>query len=525
MSEPKRAIIRKMSEAHLRVDTDRATEMDIKDFFTYKAAGYRFHPKYKAGLWNGDISLYNSRTRVLPSGLKSHLYGLFEKLNIRVELMENPKFTEIDDENQITLDEVEQFMYDLDITLPNGAKPREYQIEAVYEAIKAKRISLKSPTSSGKSMILYAIIRWILDQNPHAKIMLMVPTVALVNQMLSDFREYSEKNGWDVDRHMHGLFSGQAKDLSKSILVTTWQSLSSIAKDPNRGAKVFAIYNAVLVDECHTAKAKEIQSILEYCTNASYRIGTTGTFDDTKVHELMIVGLLGPIYTVITTKELMESGQVSDLKIKAIVLKYPEWVRKAAKKTKNQKKMDYPTEFKFVSELEHRNQFIVNLCNRAEGASLILCIRKETQAKVIYEMLKETSTKPTYYVSGDVSPADKETIRKLANKSDCNIVATLQTMSTGVSIPNIRNVVFASPFKSSIKVLQSIGRGLRLFNGKTGMKLFDIIDDFSSGTGVNFSYDHGTKRLEIYRNEEFDVTVTEVPFNVPDPGDGRGILE
>jgi len=483
--------VEKINEAFLKVMGDFSTEQDLKTYFTYKAPGYRYHPKFKSGLWNGDVSLYNQRTKLLPTGLLNRLATFCKESGVELIDKPNDNFV-LNDRNDVTVEEVAEYIDLLDVSLPNNGKVREYQIDAIHKAISSKKITLISPTSSGKSVILYCIIRYILDQNPHAKIILMVPTVQLVNQMYSDFQEYSATNGFDVTKYTQKLFSGQSKELTKNILITTWQSLKNVVKDPVAGGKIMA----------------EIQALLEKCKNASYRIGTTGTLDNEKVHQLMIEGLLGPVYQVITTKELIDSKQVSGLDIKMFSLKYPEEFGKVLKKT------SYADEVEFLVNLNARNEFIAKMACATKGATLVLVNNRESHAKPLAELIRTKTDKSVYYVAGDVTPEKREAIRKIANMEDCIIVATYATLSTGVNIPNLRNVIFGSPSKSPVRVLQSIGRGLRLADGKDKMVLIDIIDDIRFKSRENFAYQHALERISIYRKEKFEMTIREIPFNV-----------
>ncbi len=507
--------IEKISEAFVRVISDISIEQDIKDHFTYKAPGYRYSPKFKAGLWSGDISLYNVQTKRLPIGLLPRLLKFAEDTSIPFKLIDSENYSFDDSIDSVSREEVVEYVDSLNIQIPNNGKPREYQIDAIYQAVTQKKITLLSPVSSGKSLIIFTTIRWILDKNPHAKIILMVPSVQLVNQMYSDFEEYAYE--FDVAKHCQKIFSGQPKELTKQILITTWQSLKNIAASPVNGQKILSEYTAVFADECHTSQGKEIQAILEKCRNAAYRIGTTGTLNNEKVHQLLIEGFLGPVYKVITTKELIDSNQVSNLDIRCFSLNYPEQFCKdfSVVNDKGKKvKISYPDEISFLIKNKKRNDFICKIAIASTGTTLILVNHVNDHAKPLYDRLKEMSDKPVYYVSGEVSADRREEIRKVANMEDCIIVGTYGTLQQGVNIPNIRNVIFGCPSKSPIRVLQSIGRGLRLHKDKDKMILIDIIDDIRYKNKENFSYIHGLERISIYRKEKFNINVKEIDFNL-----------
>lgn len=498
--------VEKISECQLKVMGDASDEADIKQFFTFKAHGYQFTPRYKSGMWNGDISVFDSRSKVLPAGLFGRLESFCDESKIEFSIRENENYT-LDDHDHVGVDELREFIDGLDLNLPSSGSVREYQFDAIHKAVCQKKITLVSPTSSGKSLILYCIIRWILDKNPHAKIVLMVPTIQLVTQMYSDFEDYSVHNGFDMSEYAQKLFTGQPKELTKNLLITTWQSLKNIADKPGVGIKILSEYTSVFADEAHTSKSTEVQSILEKCRNASYRIGTTGSMDNQKIHQLQIEGMLGPVYKVITTKELMDNGQVSNLDIRGISLVYPDDIKAAMKKT------SYVDEIDFLVNLEKRNMFIAKIAAATTGTTLVLTKLREKHAKPLYDLISKISDKPVYFVAGTIKPAVREAIRKVANIEDCIIVATTQTMSTGVNIPNLRNVLFAMPSKDMITITQSIGRGLRLAEGKTKMTLIDIIDDIRKGKRENYAYQHAIERIALYRKEQFEMTVTEVPFS------------
>lgn len=500
----------KINESHIKVFSSFEIEQEIRQYFTYKAPGYLFHKAYKARLWNGDVSLYNIKTKLLPIGLYQKLVEFCNDQSIEIVFKECDRYSGVNIPNDIELEEVQAYVNDLNLWSKNGPiAARDYQVSAIHKAIRDKRITLLSPTSSGKSLILYAIIRWILENDPDARALLIVPNVTLVNQMFGDFKEYSSQNNWDVEKNCQKLYSGQSKELSKRLLITTWQSFSKISKDRVNGPKVLSLYRGVLVDEAHGASGIEIQAILEKCTHAQYRIGTTGTIKttpDAKLNILQIEGFIGPVHKVITTKELIDTKQVSGLDIRCLVLKYSD------EQSKLIKAADYQQEIKWLVENNSRNAFIMKLALTTEGTTLVLFRHRDSHAKKIYEALKKVSKRPVYYVAGTVDADERERIRQVANTEDCVIVATFSTFSTGVNLPNIRHVIFGCPSKSAITVLQSIGRGLRLHEGKTHMMLWDIIDDLRYKKAENYSYQHGIERLTIYRKERFDIKVKEIPF-------------
>lgn len=286
-----------------------------------------------------------------------------------------------------------------------------------------------------------------------------------------------------------------------SVVVTTWQS---IYKQP---AAWFQQFDVIFGDEAHQFKAKSLSTIMEKMINVRYRIGTTGTIDNKKVHKLVLEGMFGPIYKVITTKELMEKGSVANLKIKCLVMKYDEITRKIRNKNTYQDEMD------FIVTHDKRNKFIRNLAVSCEGNTLVLFQYVEKHGKVLYEMIKNKvhQDRKVFFIYGGTEVEARESARALTEKeNNAIIIASFGVFSTGINIPSIENVIFASPSKSKIRNLQSIGRGLRLKEGKTHCNLFDIADDLHWKSWKNHTLRHLQDRVQIYAEEQFSFKIVEV---------------
>ena len=237
------------------------------------------------------------------------------------------------------------------------------------------------------------------------------------------------------------------------------------------------------------------------CTEAEYRYGTTGTLDGTQTHELVLQGLFGRTYKVTTTKELQDNDTLARLQIKRIILNYAEEVRK------NFGKRAYPDEIDYIVSLEQRNKFISNLAVDQKGNTLVLYNYVEKHGKPLHELIdnKVKEGRRVFFVSGGTGATDREAIRGIVEKQkDAIIVASLGTFSTGINIRNLHNIIFASPSKSQIRVLQSIGRGLRKSENGEDTILYDISDDISWKSRKNFSLIHSAERLKIYEKEKFN---------------------
>jgi superfamily II DNA or RNA helicase len=376
---------------------------------------------------------------------------------------------------------------------------RDYQVEAVTEAIRNERILLLSPTASGKSFIIYTTMRHHLESG--RKCIIIVPTTSLVEQLFADFEDYSSANGWKTSYHCQKLYSGFSKDFSRDVLITTWQSVYLQPKS------WFQNFDVIFGDEAHQFKAKSLTTVMEKMDQVRYRIGTTGTLDNKKIHRLVLEGMFGPVHRVTTTKELMDSHRLAMLNITCIVLKYDEPTRQSRNKNL------YQDEMSFIVSHEKRNNFIRNLALSCKGNTLVLFQFVEKHGKVLHDLIQEKAHdgRKIFFVFGGTATTDREAIRHITeSESDAIIIASYGTFSTGINIPSLENVIFASPTKSKIRNLQSIGRGLRLKDGKTECNLYDLADDLHWKSWKNHTLNHFAERVKTYAEEKFTYKLVEV---------------
>ena len=487
--------IEKLDEVYVRVFSEASVEQELADFFTYEYPGAKYTPQYRARLWDGKVRLYDQLRKTLYVGLVDYVKKFCERNQYDLTIN-----GDVFADNGITTELVQEFAEWLN---PHGrGKPieiRDYQVEAVQTALNKERTLLLSPTASGKSFIIYTTMRYHLNEG--RKCILIVPTTSLVEQMYADFEDYSSANNFDVSNHCQKLYSGFPKDFSKDVLITTWQSIYLQPKS------WFRQFDVMFGDEAHNFKAKSLTGVMEKMDSIRYRIGTTGTLDNKKVHQLVLEGIFGPVHRVTTTKALMDSGKLTTLNITCVVLKYSEEIRKGLKNQTYQEEMDW-----LVSN-EKRNKFIRNLAVTSKGNTLVLFQYVEKHGKVLYELIKDKvhEDRKVFFVYGGTDVADRESIRHITEgESDAIIIASYGTFSTGINIPSIENVVFASPSKSKIRNLQSIGRGLRLKDGKTSCNLYDIADDLHWKSWKNHTLNHAAERYKTYAEEEFKLKLVEV---------------
>lgn len=471
--------LEKLNDVYLRVECGDDIAHELSDYFTFFVPGYKFMPAFKSRNWDGKIRLFNLRNRLIYYGLKHHIETFC------LERQYDFKLDESFLETEFSLHEAKTFLQNIGLTLT----PRDYQIEAFVSAIRNNRSLLVSPTASGKSLIIYLLTRFY-----NRKTLIVVPTTSLVHQMHSDFSNY----GYDSEKYAHKIFEGQEKDSDKQVIISTWQS---IFKKPKSW---FDQFDVVIGDEAHLFKSRSLVSIMTKLENCKYRFGFTGTLDGTETHRLVLEGLFGPVRVVTSTSELMEQKHISDLTIKAIVLNYDEELKLSTRNYTYQEEMD------FLVQYCPRNNFIKNLVLSLEGNTLLLYQYVEKHGRILKDSLENKGLK-VFFIHGGVDGKERDEIRNIVETNDkCVIVASFGTFSTGISINNLNNIIFASPSKSRIRNLQSIGRGLRKSSTKTSATLFDIADDLSIRNNRNYTLNHFYERIQIYAEEKFNYKIYRV---------------
>ena len=461
-------------------------------------------PAYKNRMWDGKIRLYDLRTKQLYTGLFKYLKEFASARDYEVLVESNREYGRPDITENI---DIPALLNELHLSV-NGDKieAREYQKEALHHALSNQQSLLLSPTASGKSLIIYMAIRHYLSTYNEGNILLVVPTTSLVEQMYSDFADYSQYDEWNVDENCHKIYAGKEKyNIKNRVVITTWQS---VYKERTPWFEDFGI---VIGDEAHNFKAKSLTAILEKCHNAKYRIGTTGTLDGTQTHQLVLEGLFGPVYKVTTTKQLIDSKDLADLNVSVLLLKYADEYCREISKAKYQQELD------FIVRHEPRNNFISNLALDQDGNTLILFQYVDKHGKPLHDMLRKKledikrTNRKLFYVSGETGVDDREEIRAITEgQSDAIIVASVGTFSTGINIKRLNNIIFASPSKSQIRVLQSIGRGLRKSVDGKDTKVYDIADDLHWKSSKNYTLNHAAERIKIYNKEKFKYKVYEI---------------
>jgi len=487
-------IINKKNEVYLIIECDDGIARELTDFFTFEVPGAKFMPAYKNKVWDGKIRLFSPGNGEIYCGLLPYIREFCDRNDIQYELGEG-----VEDVRDIPKELVKSWIKALKPrSRGKSIEVRDYQLDAVHHAIRNHRALLLSPTASGKSFIIYCLTRYYQAklEEENKKVLILVPTTSLVEQMYSDFIDY----GW-LDAYIQKIYQGHTKKVEKDVVVSTWQS---IYKMPTVW---FEQFGCVIGDEAHLFKAKSLTSIMTKLHLCKYRVGLTGTLDGTQTHRLVLEGVFGAVNKVVSTRELMDDKTLADLLIKCIVLKHPESECRKLKDATYQEEMDF-----LVSNLK-RNEFIVNLTKMLRGNTLVLFQYVDKHGTVLFDLINtEVGDKQkVFFVFGGTDTETREEVREITEKEkDAIIVASYGTFSTGINIRNLHNIVFASPSKSRIRNLQSIGRGLRQSEHKDSAKLFDIADDLSYNKKRNFTLNHFIERINIYNEEGFDYEISRV---------------
>ena len=478
--------------AHFGSDSE-GVIYEIGEYFSVFVPSAKYDFRFKNHLWDGKIRFANVRKQTIPVGLKGELkrFCADRGYDFADETVGNPFTTD-------SLDGFDEWLEGLHLPFP----PRDYQIASVKEAIRQKRLIVLSPTGSGKSYGLYLLLRWHHDHG--RRVCLIVPNVSLVEQMFSDFANYSTNDStFNVEETCQLLYAKKSKEIDETKhLITTWQSLVSYTAD------VYNSFDVIMCDECHRCKAKILSDILKQATDVQIRYGFTGSLSSEITDNLTVESSLGDVYTATTTKDLQARGELAPLRIYCLTINHTKddcrFVSKEAR--------EYQEEISYIVKNDKRNKFIRNLACSLKGVVLVIFKHIEHGHR-LYDLIKEKvgDSREVFFIDGSVD--DREDIRQaIINGSDAILVASVGTTSTGVNIPNLQHIVLASPSKSRIQTIQTIGRSLRTHQSKNMAYVYDIIDNLKFGKRRNYVLKHALERFKIYSEQGFDVDFKEVNF-------------
>lgn len=503
-------VIKKLNETWLRVECPEIyQELDIQDRFSFVVEGAQFTRKKH---WNGVKQLYNRRTKQFPLGLLLELLSFFEESEFEYQL--DPVL--IPDSDTLDLEDIKHLVED--IICPkdkdgNDIEVTDFQYDAILYILNMGRSVCVSATSSGKSLIIYLALRIyeLMDELRNKTLCVTVPSITLVNQMWSDFDQYSLGTGWSLDKHCQRMHGSTERTVTCKIVITTWQTQSKLPQ------AVLDKIGVIFFDECHLCKAATLTSICESLVSCEFKHGLTGTLDGCEVNELSIQGLLGPVKKIVSAKEIMDIGFASQVKVKMMLLNHNIVTRGEFDKfrkqyfknlTKKHRNDAYLCELEFLNVLNKRKEFLFSFIDSLPGNTLILFDRVTSYGQVLFEEYHESHSENSFYITGKVDGDERESIRTgMESQDKSTLWASYGTLSTGVSINKLHNCVLISSAKSKIRVLQTIGRMMRLHSTKNEAIIYDIVDNLGN---ENFMMSHAQSRIEYYTNEEFDLEFEEI---------------
>lgn len=489
-----------LNTSYVQIEAESSIIYELRDFFSFQPPGYQYQKKFKYGGWNGFIYMldYNGR---LPYGLYYLVQKFADNRNYTVEI--DPRIEQKEDINKTEFD---KWISGKDLySGSNKIEPYWYQSDSVFHALKNRRCVLNLPTSAGKSLIQALISRWYLE-NYNGKVLIIVPTTSLVNQMINDFVDYRI-----FPKHaMLGIMSGTKKDSDSRIYVSTWQSA---IKQPKEW---FSQFGCLMVDECHKSTGKSITEIINSLDNCIFKIGLSGSLKEGKANMMQYVGAFGGIFKPVNTRQLIDEGQVSNVKIKALFLRYPELI------TRKARGFTYQEEIKLICSYKARNRVVaklaLGLAKRKENVFLMFNY-KEHGKEFVRILKEELGYDNVVLINGDTDTDERDQLRIDAESSNgLIVVGSIGVLSTGVSIKKIHHIIFGHPCKSAIIVKQSIGRVLRKHDSKDVALVWDIIDDIgvkpktkskNKYVHVNYGLKHAMERIRIYNEEHFDYSIIE----------------
>lgn len=478
--------VEKQDESWFKIDGPTHFRQALSDHFSFDVENLHFMKQKNPRLrfWDGKVRLYKSKSGLLPAGLIDKALEWMAPnnlININIVPIERRPSVEFSKE-----------LFDLLVKQAKKNDPRfeyaEDQELAVRHCLKQKRTLLVSPTSSGKSFIIFAV-----HEHINKKTLIIVPTIQLTTQMKGNFREYGFKG--DV----YTLFHGQDRSFevkNGDVVVGTWQTLKDMPKE------FFHQFEVLIGDEVHELQTNSGSTIVEACINAHYKIGTTGSLRNSKMHQLALEGLFGPVFQAITTKELMEKGRVSKLKINIIMLKYSEEDRKAFWKQRT----DAKSEMQWLLTHEKRNRAIRKLALSFDRNTLVMFKGNKYGFDLYQQMeLDSSHNKKLFYVDGEIDLSDRQELVNYFEANDDGVgTVSYGTFQRGISIKNLIHLLFTVPFKSEITTIQSIGRLLRLHERKDRAILWDFADDLSYQGNTNAALEYLFARVQEYAAAGFE---------------------
>jgi len=480
-------------------------KLNLSSWFSQFVKGYRFSPKFKNHIWDGKIRFYDSRNSTLPLGLLNELIKFCKTMKYSYEI-EN--ILKINNFNGLEIPEIQEFIetFVSSLNFDKLSKPiivRPYQYKYFAKFIKENILLMESPTASGKSLIIYMCIRYALNViEKGTQVLLIVPTIQLVEQMFSDFKDY----GFNSEKYCARIYADSKEKFiklktPKPIIISTWQSLQNCEPEE------FNNIQMLCGDEVHTLGANKAKTIITNCKNARFRLGTTGTLQSKDVcSEWTIKGMFSEPVKYTDTMTLIKKNYISNFEINVVNLIYSDEI------CKMNNKLDYESEIDFINMHDSKVNFIIKLIQKiiSKNENVLVLFKTLEYGKKIVSFLENVGLK-AFYVDGTIKTKVRENVRTKMELSGGQIaVCSYGTFSTGINIKNLHNLIFAQTTKAEIKVLQSLGRLLRLHKTKKIAKIYDLVDNMKYKSRLNYCLKHFEERNSIYSSGGFTVKYFDI---------------
>jgi superfamily II DNA or RNA helicase len=457
--------------------------------FKYEIPYARYHPAYKLGRWDGMVSLFglggNGYLNQLPV-----VMDILSKMGIEIEELEDLRTT-----GKISFTPVtESYWADMGKTWPKGHPQagtpimlRDYQVEAINKFLENHQALQEIATGAGKT-ITTATLAHVCEQL--GRTITIVPNKSLVEQTEEDFINV----GLDV-----GVYYGDRKDLNKTHTICTWQSLNILdKKSKNHEHDILTLaefldgVKTVIVDEVHMAKAEVLKNLLtQNLNNAAIRWGLTGTIPKEKFESESIFASIGPVIGGIKAHELQELGVLSNCHVNVVqLIDLPEF-------------KSYAEELKYLVTDEDRMIYISKLIKKvADTGNTLVLVNRIDSGKFLVNEIEDS-----VFISGAVKTTDrKEEYDEVATSNNKVIVATYGVAAVGINIPRIFNLVLLEPGKSFVRVIQSIGRGIRKAQDKDFVQIWDLTST------CKYAKRHLTERKKFYKEAKYPFTLEKTDW-------------
>jgi superfamily II DNA or RNA helicase len=374
--------------------------------------------------------------------------------------------------------------------------PRDYQLESATKALQNGQGVIVLPTSAGKTLTIALIAATAVNRH-NFKVLILVPNIQLVEQTYNDFIDYG------IDSNSISKWTGNNEYKSTNIVIANNQILLSKTQD----VSVLNTFHVVVCDEVHKIGTAEKISKLVKGLHAPYKFGFTGSLPENNFDRWSINRIFGPVIYEKLSVELRQDKFISKVRVIGLEMEYrniPEFTRPSmAEPTAG-----YMEETEWLHTNEYRNTTMVKLINKLETNTLVL-VDRIAHGEHLLDFFKSRTDKQIYFIQGSVDVEEREKMRQVMEETT-NVVciAISNIFSTGISIKNLHNIVFASIGKARIKIIQSIGRSLRLHHSKDMATVFDIAD-----VCLHYGYKHYEERKRLYNAENIPLICKQLVEN------------